>query len=225
MARGFSSVKEAGADIEKRKNAAAEGDFPKRVYFDIDPGQSAVVRFLEQGDEVNWAWVHELDPFPGKTYGPKVPCRDQDEEGRKIGESCPGCEDDRKRSFRGVINLIWRGGGEDGEDVVATWIKGPVVFVDTLDPLDTTYKGLSSRDFTITRKGSGRDTTFNIFPTDPDGGPKALSKADKALAEEKPDLTYFVEAPSYDEWGKPKQKKEDPTASGITSDSPFKRPR
>jgi hypothetical protein len=65
MARGFDSVKEAGRDIEERKNALGDGDFTPRVYFKIAPGKSATVRFLEQGEEVNWAWVHEI-PVEGR---------------------------------------------------------------------------------------------------------------------------------------------------------------
>jgi len=222
MARGFASVREAGKDIEARKNAASE-DFPDRVYFKIEPDTSAVVRFLEQGDEVKWAWVHEV-PVEGRSWGDKVVCRDQDEEGRRIGESCPGCEQDLKRAFRGVVNLIWRGGGETGEDIDAMWISGPRVFVDTLDPLETAYRGLASRDFTVTRKGSGRDTAYSILPTDPDGGAQPLSASDKKLAKEKFDLTYYVEPPSYDEWGKRKKKEATQTSTfEPTSESPFKR--
>jgi len=220
MARGFASVKEAGRDIEARKNAAS-GDFPERVFFKIDPGESATVRFLEQGDEVNWAWVHTVDD--GSQYGRKVVCRDQDEEGRRIGESCPGCEQDLKRSFRGVVNLIWREGGDDGEDIVAMWMSGPRVFVDTLDPLESAYRGLGSRDFVVTRKGSGRDTSYSVLPANPDGGAQALSAADKKLAKEKFDLTWYVEAPPYDEWGKKKQKSEDGESSRPSETSPFRR--
>lgn len=221
MARGFDSVKEAGRDIQARKEAAGE-DFQPRLYFKIDSGESATVRFLEQGDEVVWAWVHEI-PVEGK-YPAKAVCRDQDEEGRRIGESCPGCERDLKRSFRGVINLIWRSGGENGEDVNAIWIAGPRVFVDTLDPLESAYRGLASRDFVVTRKGSSLDTTYSILPADPDGGAQPLSAADKKLAKDKYDLTYYHEAPSYDEWGKSKKKQSEGQATfEPTSESPFKR--
>jgi hypothetical protein len=221
MARGFASVKEAGRDIEARKAAASE-DFPDRVYFKIDAGESATVRFLEQGDEVNWAWVHEI-PVEGKLFGIKIPCRDQDEEGRRIGESCPGCEQDLKRTFRGVVNLIWRGGGDNGEDIVAMWMSGPRVFVDTLDPLESAYRGLSSRDFVVTRRGSGTDTAYSVLPADPDGGAQPLSAADKKLAKDKFDLTYYVEPPSYDDWGKKKEKKQESVPT-PTSTSPFRRP-
>jgi hypothetical protein len=226
MARGFESVKEAGRDIEARKNALGDGDFTPRLYFKLEPGASATVRFLEQGDEVNWAWVHEI-PVEGKPYGTKVPCRDQDEEGRRIGEQCPGCEQDLKRTFRGAINLIWRGAGEEGEDVVATWISGPRVFVDTLDPLETAYRGLGSRDFVITRKGSGRDTAYSVLPADPDGGAKPLSAVDKKLNKDKQDVSYFVEPPAYEEWGKAKKKTQGETTKTFVEPndvSPF-RPR
>lgn len=223
MAKGFASVKEAGKDIETRKNAASE-DFPDRVYFKIEPDTSATVRFLEQGDEVNWAWVHEI-PVEGKTFGPKVVCRDQDEEGRRIGEACPGCEQDLKRSFRGVVNVIWRNGDEDGEDVVAMWMSGPRVFVDTLDPLESAYRGLGSRDFVVSRRGSGKDTAYNVLPADPDGGAQPLGTADKKLAKDKFDLLYWVTPPSYEEWGKSKKKSGDKKEFAPVSDvSPFRRP-
>lgn len=223
MARGFDSVREAGKDIEARKAAAGE-DFQQRTYFKLNSGNSAIVRFLEQGDEVKWAWVHEI-PVEGKTFGPKIVCRDQDEEGRRIGESCPGCERELKRSFRGVINLIWRGAGDDGEDIVALWIAGPRVFVDTLDPLETAYRGLASRDFTVTRKGERLDTSYSILPTDPDGGAQPLSAADKKLAKDKNDLTWYVEAPSYEEWGVAKKKDEGEKKeyAPVSDVSPFRR--
>lgn len=222
MARGFASVQEAGRDIEERKAAAGDGDFTKKVFFKLDSGSSAQVRFLEQGEEVNWAWVHEI-PVEGKPFGTKVVCRDQDEEGRRIGEACPGCEQDLKRSFRGVINLIWRGGGEEGEDINAVWIAGPRVFVDTLDPLETAYRGLGSRDFTVTRKGAKLDTSYIVLPADPDAGAVPLSAADKELAKSKADLGYYVEAPAYSDWGRAKQKKEKKEFQPVSDVSPFRR--
>jgi hypothetical protein len=231
VAKGFSSVKEAGKDIEKRKNAAG-GDFPQRIFFKINDGETAVVRFLEQNDDVQWAWVHTVDD--GSRYGRKVVCRDQDEEGRRIGESCPGCEEDLKRTFRGAINLIWRYTGEEREnveddvkeDVLAVLISGPRMFVETLDPLNAKYSGLCSRDFEITRHGSDKNTSYSVFPADPDGGKKALSKADKLLETEKNDLSWYVDPPPYEDWGKTTAEKENnkPT-EGPSVDSPFRNRR
>jgi len=225
LPKGFDSVKEAGKDIEARKNAAESGDFPQRVFFKLDAGETATVRFLEQGDEVQWAWVHTVDD--GSKYGRKVVCRDQDEEGRRIGESCPGCEQELARQFRGAINLIWRGENnnkEDADDVVAIWTSGPRVFVETLDPLDTTYKGLGSRDFTVTRRGKEKNTTYSIMPANPDGGAKALSAKDKKLAAEKNDLSWYVDPQPYEEWGKTSQEKENAKESSEPSrESPFRR--
>jgi hypothetical protein len=216
MAKGFGSVQEAGRDIEERKAAAQDGDFPQRVYFKLEPGKSADVRFLEQGDQVQWAWVHPLDP--DNFMSNKVVCRDQDEEGRRDGTDCPGCERDLPRKFRGVINLINRETNQ-----VETWIAGPTIFVDILDDLDSTYKGLSSRDFKVKRRGSGRDTTYSILPADPEGGSEPLSKSDEKLIEEKPDLSWFVTPPSYEEWGKEKKKKKDTSDHQPSERSPFRR--
>ncbi len=232
MASGFSSVQEAGRDIAARKTAAESGDFPKRLFFRLpNDGDTAVVRFLEENDDVQWAWIHERDG----TY-PLV-CRDQDEEGRRIGETCPGCDTDMKRKFRGVINVIWRDVegiprynkvdgklvplDEDG-DVVSIWISGSRLFVDTLDPVNKKYGGLSSRDFEVTRRGNGFDTAYSVLPADPDGGKTPLSEADKALEAEKNDLSYYVDPPALDEWGKTKDANKTQVARQPLTESPFR---
>lgn len=218
MAKGLKSIVEvAGADLEKRKTQAAEGDFQKKLFFKVNPGESVLVRFLEQGDDVNWAYVH------GDFNERKIVCLDQDEEGRRTGEPCPGCESGSKRSIRGAINLIWRDAEGSGEDKVAIWTSGPRVFIDTLADLDATYRGLSSRDFRVTRKGVEKDTTYSIQPADPDGGPQKMSKADEALFGEKYDLSWYVEPPKYEEYyGSPTtEKRPEP----VRERSPFARTR
>lgn len=228
MAKGLTALKEMGADVEARKNAAG-GSWDK-LYFNLDDGETAVVRFLEDIDDAVVAWVHELPPRENQKYGSKVVCRDQDELGRRIGEPCPGCEKNLKRKIRGAINVVWRNApvyekDENGsfvrdertkklvdtgktEDQVALWSSGKVVFIDTLLPLDEKYSGLTSRDFEVTKKGVGLNTTYIIFPADVDGGKKAMSKDDKKLAEDRYDLSWYEEAPPYDEWGKSKKQQQ-----------------
>lgn len=243
MARGFGAVQAAVQDIEDRKNSGGGG----RRYFKLDPNQSAVVRFLEQGDEVVSAWVHQLPPDPGKQMGLTVPCRAQDlETGEHLPDvDCPGCEKGYKKKYQGVINLIWRDADiweKDAEDkyvkdakgafvvagkgdVVALWRSGVQVF-DELGGKDATYKGLSSRDFVITRKGSGLSTKYTIEPADADGGPQAMSDADNTLAEGKNDLNEILAPPDYNSWGKKAGGNAQSSGSGAvapTDTSPFSR--
>lgn len=217
MPKGMVGVRDAVRDIEERKNSGGSGEF--RKWFRLDDGESAIVRFLEQGEDVKWAWCHEV-PVPGRQFGRWVACRDQDEEGQRIGEACPGCEQETKRKFQGFINLIWRDAPtfktdaqgrlekqngkpiRDGEeDQIAMWQAGVIVF-EELDGKDVHYKGLTSRDFRITRRGTGMNTKYAIEPADPDGGAKPMSKADQKLEGEKYDFTEDVTPQPYEDWGK-----------------------
>ena len=209
------AVRGAVQDIQSRKNSGGGG---REQWFSLKDGQTAVVRFLEQDDEVKWAWVHDVEE-PGKQYPRKVPCRDQDENGQRNGEPCPGCEKGLKRKFMGTINLIRRDAPkikvnekgdwvrdsannlvfEGTEDQLAVWTSGITVF-DELQGKDVTYRGLRSRDFRVSRRGTGLDTKYTIEPADPDAGPQPLSEADKALEAAKPDLTEKVTPPPYDNW-------------------------
>lgn len=240
MARGITSIVAAQEDVERRKAAGGGG----KLFFKLPKNNdSAVVRALEQGDDLQWAWVHQLPPEPGKVMGRKIPCRDQNEDGDSIGAACPGCDKNYPRSFQGVINLIWRDGPvyrrdennrmvkdssgdpivDSRADVVAVWQAGITVFGELIGK-DATYKGLSSRDFRVTRKGTGLSTTYSIDPADPDGGPQPMSEADKALAEEKYDLSSLVTAPEYEDWGKAPQKQTEGSDTPAPSDAtPFTR--
>lgn len=242
MAKG--NVGSAVATIEAKKRGLAEsGDRQRILYFRLKDGESAVVRFLEEGNELHWAWVHQLPPTGTNKFGVKIPCRDQGEDGEPIGEPCPGCERGDKRTFQGVVNLIWRDAPvfERDEsnrlvrdnfnkpvisgkaDAVGLWIAGVTVFED-LEDLDSTYHGLASRDFLVKRRGDGLNTRYTISPADPDGGPQKLTKADTALSGEKYDLTQFVFPPSYETWGKTVlTAPSDGNSVQPTSTSPFKR--
>ena len=211
MGQGFASVRDAAAEVQARRESG--GNFVRR--FSVGDQQSAVVRFLEQGDDVNWAWVCKLEPRPGRRFGDYEVTRDQEGKGTV---PCPLAERGIPRQFRGWINVIWRDAPvfkrDDNDrlvrdqnnkpivagtaDTVAVWETGITVFQE-LEQLDATFKGLASRDFRISRKGIGFDTRYHILPADPDGGPKPLSDADKALAAEKYDLKQFTTPKSYEE--------------------------
>ena len=227
--RGTTVIREAREE-GKRRQAENSGNFTKK--FRIEDGESAVVRFLESGEDIVSAYVHHVpNPNPRSRVPIKIVCRDQDPEtGARVGTECPGCEDSNtdvaKRRLQGAINLIWRNGpvfekGDDGriitdqsgrwvvadrEDQVVVWNSGVQLF-DQLVELDTQIPGgLTSRDFKVSRKGKQLDTEYTILPAEIDGGPKALSKADKALEKEKYDLTDFEAPRSYEDfWGNTRQ--------------------
>ena len=230
MPRGFGAVTAAAQDINERKNSG--GDFEKKKYLRLPKdGDKATVRFLESGDDVVSAWCHVV-PHPKIQWGIKIPCRDQDAEtGERIGADCPGCEQGLKRTFQGWINAIWRDApvyevDSDGkvdfnsvvgnEDQVVVWQSGINVFED-LQVQDETY-GLDSRDFIVRRRGTGKNTTYNVLPVD--GGPTTMSKADEALAEGKYDLNEVSTPPDYEVWGKRRDENSDEEQKPI-KESPF----
>lgn len=219
MPKGMSSAQEAFADIEARKNSGG-GD--SRLWFKLPkPGDTAVVRFLEGGDDVAWCWTHQLPARGKQRYGDDIPCVDQDDSGRRKGAACPGCEASDDRAFNGYINVIWRGAPvfkrdekgffekKDGEmvvvgtaDQVAVWNRGSQTFQE-LAGKEATYKGLMSRDFRITRFGTGFDTKYVIEPVVADDGtsnPTPFTENDKKLMAEKYDFTADTTPGSYEEY-------------------------
>jgi hypothetical protein len=212
--KGTKGIQAASQDIAARASAGG-GD--KRLWFKLKPGESATVRFLEQGDDIAWAWMHELPPRGNQRWGDEIPCLDQERQGLP----CPGCQAGADRSFSGFINLIWRNGPvykknaegyfeRDAQrnyiqagnaDVIAVWNSGIRVF-EELSGKDATYLGLMSRDFTVTRHGEGTQTKYQLEPFVVDGETKAtpMSDADKKLAAEKYDFTAETEPGSFEDY-------------------------
>lgn len=216
MPRGFGGVKQASADLEARRG----GGGPGALYFRLGEGETTVVRFLEQDDDIAWAMMHEV-PVEGRAWGQDVPCLDQERD----GTPCPGCERENpdtgylKRKFKGYINVIWddapvfkrdgegkmvKGSNGKPETIgtkpqVAVWSSGIRLFED-LDEINANYKGLTSRRFRVKRKGSGFDTKYVVVPEDIDSGPQPMTDDEKKLAEGRFDLNQFIQPPSYDEF-------------------------
>lgn len=212
MPKGFSAVKAAAEKISRNE----KGDFQPTLKLKLpDSGDIAVVRFLEEGEEVYSYWYHDfshVDKADG--WKTKVPCLDQDDE----GVPCPGCAQDLPRKFQGLINLIWRDAPvfkrddegrvikknkqlvvESYEDQVAVWEAGIEVFK-TLAKKDVAWKGLKSRDAEITRDGLGFDTKYSVEPVDIDAGKTPLTKDDKELAKDTYDLENYARFKSADEF-------------------------
>lgn len=211
MPRGVAGIRKASADIEARKNSG--GDFPRATYFKLAPNETALVRFLEEDEDIAWIYVHNVD-VPGRAYPDQIPCLDQEDE----DEYCPGCEKELPRKFKGFINLIWFDGPvykrdenkrivkKDGEPVVvgektqnALWSSGPNLF-DQLAEADETYKGLRSRRFIVKRKGKGLDTKYIIKPEDIDSGKQKFDDEERELDAQKYDLNAFMAIPDADEF-------------------------
>jgi hypothetical protein len=239
MAKGFQAIV---AVAEDRKTKGSGGDFFSRRFFSLKDGETAIIRVLEQGDEVMAVWRHQLENSSGG-FGGYETCLDQDPDtGERIGRDCPGCEEGLKRKFRGAFNVIWRDSpvlqrDEEGklvkdnrgnlvvdgfEDQIALWETSAEV-LDELSILDADYGGISSRDFKVRRRGVQFDTKYYITPANPDGGAAELSKEDLKLVEQKYDLDEVIAPASYDNWGQrgPSEKK---SVTGVSADvSPFKK--
>lgn len=204
--KGLGAIKGQANAMSNRRNNG-ESKFAKELWQGLrNAGDSVTVRFLEQGEDIHAYWMHEYNI--GKRFA-HARCLDQDETGESIGVACPGCEEGFKRTIRGAINVIWRNSpqlkrGDDGravktqsgqfivegkKDELAIWVQGITVFEDLADK-DVKYRGLMSRDFTITKKSKG----YSIDPVimEEDGNTGEMSEDDYALAENKYDLSTVI---------------------------------
>jgi len=210
MPRGFAGVRNASAELEARRAAGGSGV----LWFKLRSGEETIVRFLEQDEDIAWAYMHEI-PVEGRNWGRNVPCLDQERE----GIPCPGCERELTRRFSGFINVIWDDApvfkrdsdnkiikDRVGDPVIlerkpqiAVWSSGIRLF-EELDEVNVNFRGLGSRLFKIKRKGEKLDTKYHIAPADVDSGPQEMTEEEKKLAEDKYDLAPFVTPGSYEDF-------------------------
>lgn len=215
MSKGFTGIKDRVEQKKAQSNWKQERkyDGPPPLYFSIKDGESAIVRFLEENDDVHYADVHEI-PVEGRSWGITVPCLDQNAEGKP----CPGCERGLERKFKGYINVVWfdapiwkrdenmklvkdnsnRKISIGNKTQVAIWTSGIRLF-EKLEVINDRYKGLSSRRFEITRKGDNLPF-YEIVPQDIDGGPQDFSPTEEELAESKHDLNQYTVPGSVDDF-------------------------
>lgn len=213
MPKGFSGAKKVG---EFKGGGSGFQPRPKGVvYFALKDGQEAVVRFLQQAEDIEWARKWKLPPSSNFPYGELVNAVDQHEDGTPD----PGYAAGLKNSFKAYPTLIWRNAPvyqKDNEgkvvkdpngakvitgfaDQVAIWECTFSVY-DTLQDVEGSYRGLMSRDFRVKRKGGGLDTEYLVFPADVDGGPQPMSQQDQQIAAtQRIDVSPFVKIPTYDE--------------------------
>lgn len=106
MPRGRASFDKHQQEIAARQEETAS---VRADYFSLQGGEIAIVRFLEQGEDIAYYIAHRI-PMPGRQYPQDVPCLDQNDD----GTPCPACQSPHKairaRSTRGLHNVIWRGG-------------------------------------------------------------------------------------------------------------------
>lgn len=207
--RGFAGVREASAEVESRRGSGGPG----ALWFRLLSGEDTIVRFLEEGEEIFWCYVHEI-PIEGREWGKDENCLNQEND----GTPCPGCEQDLPRKFKGFVNLIWEDApvwkrDSEGKMVkvnekpvqigtkpaVAIWGSGIRLF-EMLDEINTNFRGLKSRRFRVKRKGEKLSTKYTINPADVDGGPQPMSEWEKELAKGKYDLNEFTKPGTYEEF-------------------------
>lgn len=198
--KGFDAVRQLNKELDGARAARANSKFVPELWQGLrNPGDRVQVRFLEQGEDVHVAWMHEYKVGKWFKY---AKCLDENND----GSPCPGCEKDFRRTVKGVINVIWRDRPQlkkdsDGraiksnsgqfeivgnKDEVVVWMQGIESFTELANK-DTTYKGLSTRDFTITKKVKG----YSIDPVTNENGDVVavpMTADDNKLASEKYNL-------------------------------------
>lgn len=166
---------------EKQRQDEAREAMGKRLwrFFLKDDGDEADLRFLTE-EPVNF-FEHTLKGSKGgKEVFETYTC---------TGENCPFCEDGDKPTYKGAYLVIDRrefeykdqkGKKQTGKDQIRLFVQGMKV-VSQLDRISDKY-GLSNRDVTFIRLGSGTQTTYTIERGDEE---KLSSKEIEGLLPEK----------------------------------------
>lgn len=160
--KGYDSVRE-----EKKRQEEAREKMNKRLFrfFLTGDGAEARVRFLTE-EPINF-YEHTIKTFKGgKERYDNVLCCGND-------EGCPYCEDGDKPSFKGAF-LVWdytpfeakdkNGKKKKVNGSLKLYVGGTRV-LSQLDRLSSRY-GLTSRDYEISRTGTGTETSYMFERTD-----------------------------------------------------------
>lgn len=211
MPKGWGTVEQRAAEAAEQQKRWAESSKPQLW---ISEGERAIVRFLEQGPEVNTYFVHPYRSQAGKytTFS----CLNQDDDGTR----CPGCEAGMKRQLKGVFNVIQRqrpvlrmdSNGHamkdsnqqyivDGHQDAVVILTLPETTTNLLREKDVKYNGLMSRDVEIARTGT-KFSPYNVEPADIDSGVVPMSDADQVLVANKHNLDEFMQSPTFAEAAK-----------------------
>lgn len=150
--RGYKAVREE-KERQEREREKRKNYIPR--FFLANDGDEADVRFLTE--EPITFYEHTIKTKKnGKDFFENVVCS---------GKNCPYCEEGDRPSFKGAFLIIDRRTYEDREgneksNTVKLFVQGTKV-LSQLDRISQKY-GLSNRDVTIIRLGSGQNTTYTI---------------------------------------------------------------
>lgn len=178
-------------------------------------GAPVVVRFLEQGNDINSynRHVYNVPDGRGGFYARQFTCL---REMPWNAPDCPGCFSGLKMKLRAVFNVIQRNRAvlrrdKDGKAIkhnneyIVDGYADDVVILDVpsttaeeLRKKDAAYHGLMSRDLILSESGSSFQP-WAIEPANIDGGATPLSENDQALAARRHDVDAFMKPPSAQE--------------------------
>lgn len=238
----MNKLEKARQDSKERRAGGGGGG----SYLKVEEDGEVQIRILDDMAVINTqgAYFHKTPQgFGGRKYGTWEICLDQDEDGNQTGEECPGCErnaDDPEEYRRKLVfyaNVIWRDAvvrkkdsktnkwkdTDETADQLAIWEISQDTAQDALYEAELTFKSLTNRDYIVRRRGTGYDTTYSLSPeVDGEGETKkkALTAADKELAEKKSDLTERVAMKSVEDWGVVKKAKGDDDEEGKGGKKP-----
>ena len=151
---------EASREEKKRQDEAREAVGKKLWRFFLkEDGDEADLRFLTE-EPVNF-YEHNLKGSRGgKDTYTQYTC---------TGDNCPFCEDGDKPTYKGAYLIVDhreyeysdnKGKKQKGKDQVRMFVQGMKV-ISQLDRISDKY-GLSNRDVTLVRLGSGTQTTYTV---------------------------------------------------------------
>jgi hypothetical protein len=216
MAKGWDGIEQQAQATAEARARFEQGFKPELKVNEKNPGPY-IIRFLEQGPDVNNYPVHEYKvPNPNVRGGVshrRFTCLSE------VGQECPGCSAGMKVKRRGVYNVIQRQRpvfrkDKDGkaiyvnsepiidghqDEVVIANVGGPTA--NMLRQLDGKMQGLMSRDFDVTFSGDSFQAWNITGALDGAGNSMAtpMSEADMALAANKHNLDEYMKPPTFQE--------------------------
>lgn len=219
MAKGWDKTQQATQAAAQARERAEQSRLPQLFTTAVKAskgGAPVIVRFLEQGPDINSYDRHEYQVPDGRGgfYRRQFTCLRESPWNNPV---CPGCQAGLKIKLRGVYNIIQRDRavlrrGQDNRP-----IKGPdnkpivdghedqVVILDVpsttaeaLRQKDADYHGLMGLDLRLSDSGSTFQP-WNVEPADIMQPLKPMTDADMALAAAKHDLDAFMKPPTFEE--------------------------
>lgn len=218
MARGWDPVEQdavAARERQERFDATSNVQMLRlKQVKEGAPGAGGpiIVRFLEQGPDVN-SFVRHIFKKPDARaksgfFEQLETCLTE------INQQCPACAAGIPTKRRGAYNLIQRQRavyrkGADGKPVKDAnnnystdgYADAVVVFdcsntsANVIRRADNDFRGLMSREIAISFTGDNKNP-YAISPADIDSGPQQMSDADRALAVHRYDLDKIFAPPS-----------------------------